>query len=113
MQRQEQAWIGSLVIAAKEFATEEFRQFLERVFAESEEDRLPVDWPEGPLADSGDPAVMVGLKAISQAQSRKSTRIFAAWGLGRLGDQHAVAYLIQMLHDPCGRGQTTPSRVNR
>jgi hypothetical protein len=30
----------------------------------------------------------------------KSTRIFAAWGLGKLGDAKAVDYLIAMLHDP-------------
>jgi HEAT repeat protein len=105
MHRREPESIGSLVIAAKEFATEEFRQFLAEVFAECEEDRLPVEWPEGPLADMGDPAsVMCRLKAIDQASSRKSTRILAAWGLGRLGDQHAVAYLIQMLHDPWRKG---------
>ena len=34
----------------------------------------------------------------------KSTRVFAAWGLGKLADQRAIEYLITMLDDPdeCG-----------
>ncbi|MCU0709577.1 MAG: HEAT repeat domain-containing protein [Pirellula sp.] len=36
----------------------------------------------------------------------KSTRIFAAWGLGKLGDQMAFDYLIRMLDDPDERGDT-------
>jgi hypothetical protein len=35
-----------------------------------------------------------------------STRIFAAWGLGKLGDQSAIHYLITMLDDPDERGET-------
>jgi HEAT repeat protein len=30
----------------------------------------------------------------------KSTRVVAAWGLGKLGDQKAIEYVIAMLHDP-------------
>jgi HEAT repeat protein len=30
----------------------------------------------------------------------KSTRVFAAWGLGKLGDAKAIDYLIAMLRDP-------------
>lgn len=35
----------------------------------------------------------------------KSTRVIAAWGLGKLGDNKAVAYLIRMLEDPDRRGE--------
>lgn len=36
----------------------------------------------------------------------KSTRIFAAWGLSKLGDQSAINYLIEMLDDPDEHGET-------
>jgi len=36
----------------------------------------------------------------------KSTRVMAAWGLAKLGDKHAIAYLIRMLDDPDRRGPT-------
>jgi hypothetical protein len=36
----------------------------------------------------------------------KSTRLFAAWGLGKLGDPMAVDYLIGMLDDPDECGDT-------
>ena len=36
----------------------------------------------------------------------KSTRVMAAWGLGKLGDKEAIAYLIHMLDDPDRRGPT-------
>ena len=36
----------------------------------------------------------------------KSTRVIAAWGLGKLGDKSAIAYLIRMLDDPDRRGPT-------
>ena len=36
----------------------------------------------------------------------KSTRVIAAWGLGKLGDKDAIAYLISMLDDPDRRGPT-------
>ena len=35
-----------------------------------------------------------------------STRVIAAWGLGKLGDKTAIAYLIRMLDDPDESGPT-------
>ena len=37
---------------------------------------------------------------FDDAAEEKSTRVFAAWGLGKLGDQTAIEFLIAMLHDP-------------
>jgi len=37
---------------------------------------------------------------FEDAAQEKSTRVFAAWGLGKLGDQNALDYLVAMLHDP-------------
>jgi HEAT repeat protein len=34
----------------------------------------------------------------------KSTRVISAWGLGKLGQEDAIAYLIRMLDDPDVRG---------
>lgn len=34
----------------------------------------------------------------------QSDRVIAAWGLGKLGDKTAIAYLIEMLDDPDERG---------
>ena len=36
---------------------------------------------------------------FDDAAQKKSTRVIAAWGLGKLGDANAIAYLIAMLHD--------------
>jgi hypothetical protein len=41
-----------------------------------------------------------------QTDESKSTRVIAAWGLGKLGDEKAIAYLIHMLDDPDRRGPT-------
>jgi len=41
-----------------------------------------------------------------QTDESKSTRVVAAWGLGKLGDEKAIAYLIHMLDDPDRRGPT-------
>ncbi|MEN1679140.1 MAG: HEAT repeat domain-containing protein [Planctomycetota bacterium] len=43
-------------------------------------------------------------KWFSDHSLTKSTRIFAAWGLGKLGEQTAIDYLIEMLDDPDERG---------
>jgi HEAT repeat protein len=37
---------------------------------------------------------------FEDAAQNKSTRVFAAWGLGKLGDQNALEYLIAKLQDP-------------
>lgn len=44
-----------------------------------------------------------------------STRIYAAWGLGKLGDQTAMRYLIGMLDDPdeCGDNYFRPGESIR
>ena len=39
-------------------------------------------------------------------QDSESDRVVAAWGLGKLGDQAAIAYLIRMLDDPDEHGPT-------
>lgn len=44
-------------------------------------------------------------KWFNDASLDKSTRIFAARGLGKLGDQAAMDYLIGMLDDPDERGE--------
>lgn len=44
-------------------------------------------------------------KWFDDASLDKSTRIFAARGLGKLGDQAAMDYLIGMLDDPDERGE--------
>jgi HEAT repeat protein len=45
------------------------------------------------------------LKArFEDINERKSTRVFAAWGLAKRGDKFAVAFLIEMLDDPDQRG---------
>jgi HEAT repeat protein len=41
---------------------------------------------------------------FEDTNERKSTRIFAAWGLGKLGNMSAVTFLIEMLDDPDERG---------
>ena len=43
---------------------------------------------------------------FDDSSQEKSTKIFAAWGLGKLGDQEAIDYLIRMLDDPDERGDT-------
>jgi hypothetical protein len=45
-------------------------------------------------------------KWFDDSALEKSTRIFAAWGLGKLGDQDAIDYLIGMLDDPDECGDT-------
>lgn len=45
-------------------------------------------------------------KWFDDTSLKNSTRIFAAWGLGKLGDQTAINYLIEMLDDPDERGDT-------
>lgn len=46
------------------------------------------------------------LKEWFKDDESKSTRVIAAWGLGKLGDKEAIAYLISMLDDPDRRGPT-------
>ena len=46
------------------------------------------------------------LKEWFKDDESKSTRVIAAWGLGKLGDKNAIAYLIHMLDDPDRRGPT-------
>lgn len=41
-----------------------------------------------------------------KSDESKSTRVIAAWGLGKLGDKNAIAYLSRMLDDPDRRGPT-------
>lgn len=41
-----------------------------------------------------------------KTEESKSTRVIAAWGLGKLGDKSAIAYLSRMLDDPDLRGPT-------
>lgn len=41
-----------------------------------------------------------------KTEEDKSTRVMAAWGLGKLGEQEAIAYLISMLDDPDREGPT-------
>lgn len=43
-------------------------------------------------------------KLFGDVTKEKSTRIFAAWGLAKLGDQNALNYLIAMLDDPDDKG---------
>jgi HEAT repeat protein len=74
------------------------------------------------LAAAGDPTLTwrlaTALKSYATEECRphllrwfndvslgKSTRIFAAWGLGRLGDVAAVEHLVAMLDDPDQRGE--------
>lgn len=45
-------------------------------------------------------------KWFDDSSLKKSTKIFAAWGLGKLGDQVAIDYLIGMLDDPDEHGVT-------
>jgi hypothetical protein len=73
------------------------------------------------LAERGDPSLTwrmaVALKDYATEECRpylrkwfedgnesKSTHVIAAWGLGKLGDKEAIAYLIRMLDDPNLRG---------
>ena len=46
------------------------------------------------------------LKKWFEDDESKSTRVIAAWGLGKLGDKEAIAYLIRMLDDPDRKGPT-------
>ena len=46
------------------------------------------------------------LKQWFKDDESKSTRVIAAWGLGKLGDKEAIAYLIRMLDDPDRKGPT-------
>lgn len=46
------------------------------------------------------------LKECFKDGESKSTRVIAAWGLGKLGDKEAIAYLIHMVDDPDRRGPT-------
>ena len=40
------------------------------------------------------------LRVFNDPKTRKSHRVMAAWGLGKLGDRNAYEYLTQMLDDP-------------
>ena len=84
-----------LVYALKSFATQECGPFLQRMFAESPDDRLPLPPPDQGLS---------ALRELGRLRSRKDTRIAAAWGLAKLGDRQAESYLTAMLHDPASRG---------
>jgi len=44
------------------------------------------------------------LKRWFENEESKSTRVVAAWGLAKLGDEKAIAFLIRMLDDPDLRG---------
>ena len=44
------------------------------------------------------------LKEWFEGDEPKSTRVIAAWGLAKLGDENAIAYLARMLDDPDLRG---------
>ena len=46
------------------------------------------------------------LKQWFEGAESKDTRVFAAWGLGKLGEKEAIAYLISMLDDPDHKGPT-------
>ena len=44
-------------------------------------------------------------KWLDDAGQPKNERVVAAWGLGKLGDDRAIAYLIEMLREPVRRGE--------
>ena len=52
------------------------------------------------------------LKQWFKNDESKSTRVTAAWGLGKLGDKEAIAYLIRMLDDLIEKDQLSLNRAS-
>lgn len=52
------------------------------------------------LREYADPRCRPALERFFQPEMPKDVRVFAAWGLGKLGDGVAVRYLAEMLDDP-------------
>jgi HEAT repeat protein len=59
------------------------------------------------LRDYVHPLCRPALERFFQADRPKEVRVFAAWGLGKLGDEEAVRYLVGMLDDPAVRTPTS------
>jgi hypothetical protein len=52
------------------------------------------------LTAYADPTCRQALRRFFRADRPKEVRVFAAWGLGKLGDEKAIRYLAEMLDDP-------------
>src|SRR5262249_12043136 len=94
---------ASLTWTLKNYATEECRPHLRRVFEERPEDRLGVPKAVPPAIGRdarGFPILTArgNMAEYGRSIARSSNRVVAAWGLAKLGDKEALAYLVAMLH---------------
>jgi HEAT repeat protein len=59
------------------------------------------------LTAYADPRCRPALKRFFRPDQPREVRVFAAWGLGKLGDEEAIRYLAAMLDDPEVRTPTS------
>lgn len=59
------------------------------------------------LSAYANPRCRPALERFFRPDQPKEVRVFAAWGLGKLGDEEAVGYLAEMLDDPEVRTPTS------
>jgi hypothetical protein len=59
------------------------------------------------LTAYADPRCRAALERFFLPDQPKAVRVFAAWGLGKLGDEDAIRYLAEMLDDPEVRTPTS------
>ncbi len=77
----------------KDYAREEGRAYLRKAFEQAL-------GPAPTLQELADVSNPFAVRRRSAYRSRKDEKVIAAWGLAKLGDKEALAYLGEMLYDP-------------
>lgn len=89
---------NALVHAFTDYGREEGRPFLRKVFERPVGERpTPADFE-----DTNNPEA---LRRTGDWRERKCAKLWAAWGLAKLGDAEAILHLGAMLNDPEYRGR--------